>query len=70
MKHEKMLELFTINPSECNTRGIDKYRETFAHTDRLANSAIAYRQRLLNAFEKQKKNCHNPTQHQPNNNLT
>ena len=55
IKHEKMLEMFPLNSSDCITRNKDKYRVTFAYTGRLANSAIPYMQRLLNAFEKQKK---------------
>ena len=47
IKHEKMLEMFPLNSSDCITRNKDKYRVTFAYTGRLANSAIPYMQRLL-----------------------
>ena len=50
-----MQNMFPVNTSDNATRSRDKFKVTFAYTDRLKNSAIPYMQRLLNAFEKQKK---------------
>ena len=50
---EHMQNAFPVNTSD-NATG-DKFKVTFAYTDRLKNSVIPYMQRLLNAFEKQKK---------------
>ena len=55
LKHEHMQNMFPVNTSDNATRSRDKFKVTFAYTDRLKNSAIPYMQRLLNAFEKQKK---------------
>ena len=54
-KYEKTKDIFPLNPVDSSTRGREKYQVTFAHTDRLANSAIPYMQRLLNANAKQKR---------------
>ena len=41
-------DLFPLN----NERNKEKYKVTFANTDRLKNSAVPYLQRLLNANQK------------------
>ena len=45
VKNELTSDLFPLN--EKNKR--EKYRVTFAHTDRLKNSAVPYLQQLLNS---------------------
>ena len=44
VKSENFKDLFPLNTSSHH----EKYRVTFAKTDRLKNSAIPYMQRLLN----------------------
>ena len=48
VKSEKMAHMFPLNENSANTRRPEKYHVTSATTDRLANSAIPYMQRLLN----------------------
>ena len=56
-KNEKTEDMFPVNKTEINTRFPEKYEVTKAKTNRLANSAIPFMQRLLNkhALEKKRK---------------
>ena len=54
VRHEK--DMFPLNQSSNSIRSREKFKVTFASTDRFAKSAIPYMQRLLNNHEKQKKN--------------
>ena len=47
-RNELVNDLFPLN----NMRNREKYKVTFANTDRLKNSAVPYLQRLLNAKQK------------------
>ena len=55
MKYDNTKDIFPVNTSNERTRWHEKYAVTFAHTDRLANSAIPYMQKLLNGYEKENK---------------
>ena len=54
VKYEKTQDIFPLNKNRDTARWHERYQVTPAHTNRLANSAIPYMQRLLNAYEKQK----------------
>ena len=55
IKYEKTQDIFPLNSNASSARVGEKFEVTFARTNRLANSAVPYMQRLLNAHEKQKK---------------
>ena len=55
IKYEKTQDIFPLNSNASSARVGEKFEVTFAKTNRLANSAVPYMQRLLNAHEKQKK---------------
>ena len=55
IKHDKTQHIFPLNSNASSDRVGEKFEVTFARTSRLANSAVPYMQRLLNAHEKQKK---------------
>ena len=48
VKNEKTSNMFPMNPSTVDTRNPEKFIVQAARTDRLADSAIPYMQRLLN----------------------
>ena len=52
-KYEKTSRMFPENNTHVNTRKQEQFYVTPARTTRLANSAIPYMQRLLNANQKQ-----------------
>ena len=54
IKYEKTQDIFPLNANRNTARWHEKFQVTHAHTNRLANSAIPYMQRLLNAYEKQR----------------
>ena len=54
-RNENTKHIFPPNTCEISTRGHKTYKVTFASTNRLANSAIPYMQRLLNSHAKKKK---------------
>jgi hypothetical protein len=56
VRNENTQDMFPLNQSSTSIRGREKFKVTFASTDRLAKSALPYMQRLLNNHEKQKKN--------------
>ena len=57
-KNENTRDMFPLNNNVTNTRFCEKYEVTRSCTDRLANSAIPFMQRLLNKHElKKKKKC-------------
>ena len=53
--HEKTQDIFPLNTRISSARQTEKFEVTFAKTDRLANSAVPYMQRLLNAHNKHSK---------------
>ena len=54
-KNDKTKDIFPLNAKPADTRYHEKYSVTRAKTDRLANSAVPFMQRLLNKHEQQKK---------------
>ena len=54
-KNPKSRDIFPLNDRDVNTRFHEKFEVTRANTDRLANSAIPFMQRLLNKNDRQKK---------------
>ena len=54
-KNEKTRDIFPISANVANTRHHENYSVTKSRTDRLANSAIPFMQRLLNKHSEKKK---------------
>ena len=49
-KNPRTTDMFPLKTQPYHTRGAEKYVVTPANTDRLANSAITFMQRLLNTY--------------------
>ena len=54
-KNPKSRDIFPLNDRDVNTRFHEKFEVTRANTDRLANSAIPFMQRLLNKNDRHKR---------------
>ena len=54
-KDDKTRDWFPLHANHANTRHCEKYEVSRSYTERLANSAIPFMQRLLNKHELNKK---------------